>query len=114
MSASTDKKSVATLIQFASLLTCKDNDNERQLDSDSLHETNLVRTSSWNENSLSDSLMDGKRYDAMRSFEFCQIAWSKIISLTVNGIVLMRMPEFGSTSDICSDFCHVSDFENVP
>jgi hypothetical protein len=71
-----------------------------------------MRTSCWYNYSFSDSLTNSKRHNSMYSFELRKPSRSKIILLTVNGIIFMRMVK--SMPDIFPDFRHIRDLEYMP
>jgi hypothetical protein len=71
-----------------------------------------MRAASWNKDSLAHRLMNSKRYHAVYILQFREIRWSKIIPLTVNGIIFSRMIK--CILYIRPDFRYVADLENVP
>jgi hypothetical protein len=56
--------------------------------------------------------MNGKRHDPTHSFELRKSSRSKIILLTVDGIIFLRMIK--STPDIFPDLRHIRDLEYMP
>src|ERR1700676_2136058 len=79
-----------------------------------MNTTHLMGTASGNKNRFPNRLMDGKRRDIVYSFEHCQICWPKIIALSMDGIILVRMHELRSVPDIRPNFVHVDYLKYVP